>query len=121
MNNISNPVSQDALLAPSASESRLGSVLEKTETVQELVEQSADELLIVNAVLKKNIPNEARDGDIAQALDMSTDMEEKLQQSASELAQVNDALAHEIEERHRLEKELSTVINALGQSQRLVP
>ena len=118
MNNISNPVSQDA---SSASESRLGSVLEKTETVQELVEQSADELLIVNTVLNKKIPNEARDSDVAQALDMSIELEDKLQQSAAELAQVNDSLEHEIEERQRLEKELSTVIAALGQTQRLVP
>lgn len=120
MKKTSTPTLDGASLALSLKESRLSSVLEKTETVQELVEQSADELLIVNAVLKKNIPDEERDGDIAQALDMSSDMEEKLQQSAAELAQVNDALAHEIEERQRLEKELSTVINALGQSQKLM-
>lgn len=99
----------------------LESVLEKNEAVQEKVEQSADELLLVNTVLKHKIPDQVIDGDLKQALTLSAELNEKLQQSADELTQVNEALEHEIEERHRLEQELSTVITALHDSQQPKP
>ena len=88
--------------------------LYQNDSVQETVKQSADELLVVNAVLKKGIPDNALTGDIAQALEKTEIIEEKIQTSAVELATVNKLLEHEIDERIALERELLATKAALA-------
>ena len=80
--------------------------LHKNDTVKEVVKQSGDELLVVNAVLKKGIPEHAQTGDLAQALEKTEIIEDKIQTSAEDLATVNKLLEHEIDERIALEREL---------------
>lgn len=53
---------------------------------------------------------------VEQALDQSEAIEVKVQEAAAELVAVNDALAAEIDERHRLEAELSKSNAALFKS-----
>ncbi len=82
-------------------------VLAKTEAVRDTVEQSAQELVVINAVLKQEIPDEAQTGDLAHALQKSDALESVIQESAADLAQVNEALEHQISERENLERELA--------------
>ena len=88
--------------------------LHQNDSVQETVKQSGDELLVVNAVLKKGIPDNALTGDIAQALEKTEIIEEQIQTSAEELATVNKLLEHEIDERIALERELLATKAALA-------
>jgi hypothetical protein len=43
---------------PSAATKPLAQALDRNEAVQETVRQSADELLVINAVLKQEIPDD---------------------------------------------------------------
>jgi len=88
--------------------------LHQNDSVKETVKQSGDELLVVNAVLKKGIPNDAVTGDLAHALEKTEVIEKKIQTSAEELATVNKLLEHEIDERIELERELLTTKAALA-------
>ncbi len=88
--------------------------LDKTGSVKEVVAQSADELLLVNAVLRHRIPGNAQTGDVAQALAKTEDIEEKIDASAKDLTVVTELLAHEVDERIHLERELMTTKAALA-------
>jgi predicted patatin/cPLA2 family phospholipase len=94
----------------------LDRALGKSEAVQESVEQSAQELLVINAVLKQEIPLHAQSGEVAQALRQSDALEERIQESADDLAQVNQALEQEISERAELERELAHTKAALAEA-----
>lgn len=87
--------------------------LHQNGTVKETVKQSADELLVINAVLKHGIPDNAQTGDVAQALENTEAIEEKIQTSAEDLVTVNKLLEHEIDERIDLERELLATKAAL--------
>lgn len=87
--------------------------LNQNDSVKETVKQSADELLVINAVLKQGIPDEAQTGDVAQALEKTEAIEDKIQSSAEDLATVNTLLEHEIDERIELERELLATKAAL--------
>ena len=91
----------------------LARVLEQTETVQGVVEQSADELLVIHAVLKQELPENLQTGDVAQALQRTDELEIKISDTAQELAQVNAVLAQEIDQRVDLERELAATKAAL--------
>jgi hypothetical protein len=91
--------------------------LDQNETVQENVEQSADALLLINTVLKQEIPDHIQTDAVAQALQQGGELESKIQESAENLAQVNQALEHEIAERVELERELADTKAALAEAQ----
>ena len=90
--------------------------LDQNDNVKKVVKQSADELLVVNAVLKKGIPEQAQKGDLAQALEKTEHIEDTIQESAEELAEVNKLLEHEVDERILLEKELIATKAALSRA-----
>lgn len=90
--------------------------LDQNDGVKKVVKRSGDELLVVNAVLKKNIPGSAKQGDLAQALEKTEVIEDNIQESAEELAQVNTLLAHEVDERISLERELLATKTALARA-----
>ncbi len=94
----------------------LARALDQNEAVKETVEQSANELLVINAVLKQELPNEVQDGEVAQALRKTDELETRIQESASDLAQVNEVLAQEIDQREDLERELAKTKAALAQA-----
>ena len=108
--------------ATSADTLALDRVREKNEAVKENVEQSAQELVVINAVLKQEIPDHVQTGELAQALENTNAIEERLHESADDLAQVNLALEQEIGERVELERELAVtkaaLEEAIGESQR---
>ena len=107
-----SPVAAPAVSASSARP--LVKALSQNDSVKETVKQSADELLVINAVLKQGIPEHAQTGDVAQALDKSEVIEDAIQTSADDLAHVNKLLEHEIDERIDLERKLLTTKAALA-------
>ena len=99
---------------PTPSARPLVKALHHNDSVKETVKQSGDELLVINAVLKKGIPDHAVTGDVAQALEKTEVIEDKIQDSAETLAIVNKLLEHEIDERIELERELLATKAALA-------
>jgi C4-dicarboxylate-specific signal transduction histidine kinase len=96
------PPISSATAAPTA----LARALDHNESVKDTVAQSANELLIIHAVLKHEIPETVQTGEVAQALQKTDELETKIKDTAQELAQVNEVLAQEIDERADLEREL---------------
>ena len=91
----------------------LARALEQNETAQNVVEQSAAELVMIHAVLQQGLPDYLQTGDVAQALQRTDELEVKINDTAEELAQVNEVLAQEIDERVDLERELAATKAAL--------
>lgn len=97
---------------PTSLERALG----QSEIVRDTVENSADELLVINAVLKHKIPGHVQTDELAQALEKGDELEDRIQASAESLAKVNEVLEQEIAERAKLERELAAAKAALEQS-----
>ena len=95
--------------------------LHQNDSVEEVVKESADDLLVINAVLKKNIPEHSRKGDLAQALDKTEHIEDRIQESAEELNEVNTLLKHEVDERIELERKLLATQTALAKAKAEAP
>ena len=103
---------------PSASQpqtpaSELDRALEINTRIEEVISQSASEMLLINTVLKQEIPAAVQTGDVQQALEQNGALEDKLAQTAEDLAQVNQALNEEIGHRAVLERELAEAKAAL--------
>ncbi len=94
-------------------ETALARALEQSEAATDAVQQSADELLVINAVLKQEIPDDAQIGELAHALEKTDALEVRIQEAAQELTQVNEVLAQEIDHRVELEQELADTKAAL--------
>jgi chromosome segregation ATPase len=94
----------------------LKQALEQNEAVKDSVEQSAAELMVINTVLKQEIPPESQTGDVAQALVKTDALETRIQESAEDLAQVNEVLEQQIDERADLERELARTKAALAKA-----
>jgi hypothetical protein len=90
--------------------------LHQNDGVEEVVKQSADDLLVINAVLKKNIPEHSQMGELAQALHKTEHIEDQIQESAQELGEVNTLLEHEVDERVILERKLLAAKTALAKA-----
>lgn len=93
--------------ATSQAPSPLARALDQNENVKDVVEQSAAELVVINAVLKQEIPDHVQVGEVAQALLKTDELETRIQETAQDLAEVNEVLAQEIDERVDLERELA--------------
>ena len=106
---------------PSTALNSLTLALEQNETIQEAVEQSATELVVINAVLKQAVPDELQTGDVAAALRKTDELESRIQTSADELAHVNEALKQEIGERAELERQLAQTEAELARARGLSP
>ena len=99
----------------SASSTRpLVKALHQNDSVEENVRRSADELFVVNAVLKQGIPSATQTAGVSQALQKTEAIEARIQTSAEDLAAVNTLLEHEIDERIDLERELLATKAALA-------
>ena len=106
------PQKPPAPLVPTA----LERALDQNEIVRDTVGNSADELLVINAVLKQKIPGHVQTDELAQALQKGDELEDRIQASAESLAKVNEVLEQEIAERAKLERELAAAKAALEQS-----
>ncbi|MFZ3139765.1 hypothetical protein [Polaromonas sp.] len=91
--------------------------LDQNEAIQETVEQSAAELCVINAVLKQEVPEHVKTGDVAEALQKTDEIESRIQNSAGNLEQVNQALKEEIKARADLERQLASTQAELEQVQ----
>jgi C4-dicarboxylate-specific signal transduction histidine kinase len=87
-----------------------------TESVREGIVQSAAELVVNNAVLKQEIPDEVQTGEVAQALEKNDALETRVLECAEDLAQVNQVLEQQIDERAELERELARTKAALARA-----
>ena len=94
----------------------LARALDQNDTVKETMEEAAAELMVINTVLKQEIPDPLQTGDVAQALQKTDEIESRIQESADDLAQVHQVLAQEIGERVDLERELVATKIALAQA-----
>ena len=93
----------------------LEQALEKSETVQAIVKQSATEMLVINTVLQQEVPAHTQAGDVALALKQNEEIETRLEESAEELEQINRVLESEIREREELEQKLAETEAKLAQ------
>lgn len=91
--------------------------LEQSETIQDTVGQSAAELVVINAVLKQEVPEYVQTGEVAQALQKTDELEGRIRTSADELAQVNEVLKREISGRADLERQLAATRAALAEAE----
>ena len=91
----------------------LAKALEQNDAVEETVKQSADELMLVNAVLQSDVPSRAHSDDVAVALKKVDIIKDVMQESAQDLAKVNKLLVEEIDERVALERKLLATKAAL--------
>ncbi|MES2977528.1 MAG: hypothetical protein V4731_03825 [Pseudomonadota bacterium] len=97
-------------------DSPLARALDQSDAVQEVVAESAAELLIINTVLSKEIPPPVKTGEVAQALVKTAELESRIGQSAEELAEVNELLKQELSERAELERKLAESQAALARA-----
>lgn len=90
--------------------------LEQNDAVEESVQQSADELMLVNAVLQSEVPSWAQSKDVAVALEKVDSINDVMQESAKDLGVVNQLLEAEIDERIELERKLLFTKKALAKA-----
>ena len=102
---------------PSAPSTPLQEALNQNEAVKDTVEQSAAELVVINAVLKQEVPPDLQTGEVAQALQKTDELEDRIVASAEDLGKVNKALKQEIDERAKLEEELAVARADLAKAQ----
>jgi hypothetical protein len=79
----------------------------KAEDVHEKLQIAGAELHLANTVLKKELSEREKKGDVAKAMAQHTTAEEKVTHAAEELGQVTELLEEEVSQRQRLEAELS--------------
>ena len=96
-----------------AAEPPLQRALDQNVAATATVMQSADELLVINTVLKQELPDDVQTGEVAQALQKTDALEVKIHDTAQDLAEVNQALSQEIAERTALEQQLAATQAAL--------
>ena len=85
----------------------LTKALIQSEQVKTKVEECAEELSLVNTVLKVELDEQLGSGEIKDVLHQSELIEEKVQECAEDLHTINEALAQEVRERKRLEQKLN--------------
>ena len=78
----------------------------KTEAVKEELAVASAELHLANTALDRSLPPAQKTGDVRKALDQNETVEKKVNKATDELNHVNELLAEEVEERHRLERQL---------------
>ena len=95
----------------------LHGALSQNEATKDMVDQSAAELVVINTVLKQEVPPHVQTGEVAEALQKTDELEERIQASAEDLGKVNEALKQEVGERARLEEELAAARADLAKAQ----
>jgi len=86
-------------------EPNLIKALHQSAQVIDKVEECAQELSVVNTVLKEELASHSLE-EVQSALTQSEQIEDKVQECADDLHKVNAVLAHEITERKKLEQQL---------------
>lgn len=100
------PLPHVSNLPDSEAPTALTLALDKSEKIQNVVEQCADELSSVNLKLKDELDTDPSQPGAQHALRRSELIEGKVQECADELIIVNQALEEEVRERQAIEQEL---------------
>ena len=79
----------------------------KTGKVQRDLQIATAELGLAHDALERHLPAEAREDDVAWAIDQSAVVEQKLEVATEDLEEVTDLLQQEMAERARLERALA--------------
>ncbi len=87
----------------------LSNVIAKSESIKDMVQVCADDLSIVNTVLKEELSIKNPQPSIKNAIKKNTTVENKVQSAVDELNIVNIALKDEVKEREIIEQELEEV------------
>ena len=87
----------------------LSTVIAHSESIKDMVQICADDLSIVNTVLKEELSIKNPQSSIKNAIKKNTSVENKVQSAVDELNIVNDALKDEVKEREIIEQELEEV------------
>lgn len=89
---------------------KLSTVIAHSESIKDLVQVCADDLSVVNTVLKEELSVKKSKPSIKNAVKKNTTVESQVQLAVDQLEIVNDALKDEVKEREIIEKELEEVI-----------
>jgi diguanylate cyclase len=87
----------------------LNKALGQSEAVKGLVDEAAQDLSLVSAVLRQEVSDPGAPPGIGSVLEKTETIEDKVQDAADKLSDVNAALKQEIRERHVLEFRLAAV------------
>ena len=87
----------------------LSTVIAHSESIKDMVQVCADDLSVVNTVLKEELSIKNPQSSIKNAIKKNTSVENKVQSAVDELNIVNDALKDEVKEREIIEQELEEV------------
>ena len=89
---------------------KLSTVIAHSESIKDMVQVCADDLSVVNTVLKEELSIKKSKPAIKNAIKQNSSVESKVQSAVDELEIVNNALKDEVKEREIIEKELQEVI-----------
>lgn len=89
---------------------KLFTVIAHSESIKDLVQVCADDLSVVNTVLKEELSITHSKPSVKNAVKKNTTVENKVQLAVDQLEVVNNALKDEVKERENIEKELDEVI-----------
>ena len=88
---------------------KLSNVIAHSESIKDLVQVCADDLSVVNTVLKEELSITNSKPSVKNAVKKNTTVENKVQLAVDQLEVVNNALKDEVKERENIEKELDEV------------
>ena len=80
---------------------------DKTREVRQELELAGAELQLTTTILERALPPQQKVGDLRKAMDQNDVVAANVAVATEELAEVEALLAHEIEERQRLEREIA--------------
>ncbi len=104
-----NDAAQPVNKKPARPVKPLSKALGQSEEVKDLLDEAAEDLSSVNAVLKHEVAQPAPPPGVESALEKTQAAEDKVQDAGQQLTQVNQALKEEVRERHLLEFRLAAV------------
>lgn len=100
-------MTQNASSPQSRTADPIATATEMTSQIKDDLEVAGAELNLTNTVLDRGLPDSAKRGDVARALEHNAVIEEKVQTAVEDLKVVTQLLHEEVAETARLTQELS--------------
>ncbi len=100
-------MTQNASSPQSRTADPIAAVTAITAQIKDDLEVAGAELHLTNTVLDRSLPQSAKQGDVARALEQNTVIEEKVQTAVEDLKVVTQLLHEEVAETARLTQELA--------------
>ncbi|MEJ1166410.1 hypothetical protein V9K97_22080 [Variovorax sp. CCNWLW186] len=83
-------------LPPREDAANLTKVLEKNKQVAETIQEAAEDLSVVHAVLDSEVPKETLHPDVGQAIEQTDQLKDKLKAAEEKLKTVNETLEQQV-------------------------